>query len=153
MLYYVHEQQMFICTIQHTLAYKLTCSRCDMYIYINVPYILMYDCCIISLFAETVLHIGQVPMLVTYIIMNTQCTGTFVVNHEMRPVNHLMKTLVSVIRNLIKRPQTNGRLVVEKSSYTYGHPNQIFYYCGLIPALQIPLLRSIYKIVGHWKSS
>jgi len=60
MLYYTHEQHVLICALQHTLAYKLTYGRCDM----HMLFILIYDYCIISLFAETVLYIGQVPMLV-----------------------------------------------------------------------------------------
>jgi len=47
----------------HTLAQKFTYGRCDM----HMLSILIYDYCIISLFAETMLHVGQVPMLVIYI--------------------------------------------------------------------------------------
>jgi len=42
----------FICTLQYTLAYKLTNGRCDMHICLYI----------VSLFAEMVLHVGQVPM-------------------------------------------------------------------------------------------
>ena len=40
--------------------------------------LLLYDYCIISLFAEAVLHVGQVPMLV----VNKQAPGTNFYNSE-----------------------------------------------------------------------
>jgi len=60
----MHEQHTFmytLYTLQHTLAYKFTYSRCD----IHMLSTLTYDYYIINLFAETVLHVvRQVPMLV-----------------------------------------------------------------------------------------
>ena len=64
---YMHEQQpLFTCARQHTLAHKLPYCRC----YLHTLCIFLYDCCIISLFAEVVLHVGQVPMLVPGCIPN-----------------------------------------------------------------------------------
>ena len=45
---------------QHTSANKLTYCICDMHMLCT----LIHTYCIISLLAETVLHIGQIPMLV-----------------------------------------------------------------------------------------
>ena len=53
---YMHEQQpLFTCACHHTLAHKLAYCRC----YLDTL-------CIFFLFAEAVLHVGQVPMLVYY---------------------------------------------------------------------------------------
>jgi len=60
----------YICTLQHTLAYKLTYSRCDMHMFC-----ILYDYCFISLFAETVLSVGQVPMLVLHKRMISHATS------------------------------------------------------------------------------
>ena len=51
MLYYMHEQHLFMCTLQ----LKSSPTAYAQY---------THDYCSISLFAETILHIGQVPMLV-----------------------------------------------------------------------------------------
>ena len=51
----------FVCAHQHTLAYKFTYCSCDMHM-LCIP----YKYCIMMLFAETVLRVGQVLMLVQY---------------------------------------------------------------------------------------
>ena len=42
MLYYVHKQYIFICTLQDTLAYKLTYGRCDMHMLCILIWLLHY---------------------------------------------------------------------------------------------------------------
>ena len=60
MLYYVHEQHIFICDFSTLYLTSSPNGRCDMDIMLCI---LIYDYCIISLFTEMVLHVS---MLVFY---------------------------------------------------------------------------------------
>ena len=58
----------FMCALQHTLAYKFTCTlQFKSSPMVDVTHICSCDYCIISLFAEPILHVGQVPMVVLYL--------------------------------------------------------------------------------------